>query len=259
MSSRHADKLPGQDDLATIAAIGSLAYLSADFAHHALGHGMACLALGGTIRNLSSIFVDCTLTGSTIDLSGPAANIVIGATAVVLVLFLPRLSRRLSLFLLLVAAFNLLWFAMQMVYSVTTRQDDWAWPLNEYGIGPAARVCLIIGGTLAYFLTVRFVGAHLGASSQRHARRIVYLVWLASGAVACLTAAFDRHPLSAIALHAAPQSLMLSIGLLFAPRSVPQPTQLRPIERSPAWIFAAVAFLALSIVFLGPGVPVDLH
>jgi hypothetical protein len=55
-----------KDNTATIAAIGLLAYASADIAHHALGHGAACLGLGGRIISLSSIFVNCSLHGATI-------------------------------------------------------------------------------------------------------------------------------------------------------------------------------------------------
>jgi hypothetical protein len=71
-----------KDNVATIGAIGLVAYVAADGAHHALGHGTACLALGGRIRSLSSIFVDCSLTGSAIDLAGPFANLVVGLGAV---------------------------------------------------------------------------------------------------------------------------------------------------------------------------------
>jgi hypothetical protein len=47
--TRPAPPRPG---IATLAAIGLLAYVSADIAHHALGHGAACLALQGQTRSL---------------------------------------------------------------------------------------------------------------------------------------------------------------------------------------------------------------
>ena len=57
-----------KDNIVTIAAIGLLAYASADIGHHAFGHGAACLGLGGRILSLSSIFVNCSLRGAAIDL-----------------------------------------------------------------------------------------------------------------------------------------------------------------------------------------------
>jgi hypothetical protein len=257
--SRDQDK-PSEDDLATAAAIGSLAYLSADIAHHALGHAAACLAFGGSIRSLSSIFVNCTLTGAAVDLSGPAANLLLGALAAVVTMAFRRLSRHLGLFLLLVAAFNLFWFSMQMVCCVATKADDWAWPMHEYKVRLPLRIALVVCGAVAYHFTTRFVGARLGTSDRKHARRIANSAWLAAGAVACLMAALDHHPLSAIALHAAPQSLAFSIGLLFAPRSaVQRQPPLRPISRSLPWIASAIVATILSMVFLGPGVRIALN
>ena len=145
-----------KDNVATIGAIGLLAYVAADGAHHALGHGTACLALGGRIRSLSSIFVDCSLTGSAIDLAGPFANLVVGlgavlccavlccavlCCAVLCIRIVHRTSIAMRLFFILVAAFNLLWFGLQLVFSAATRTDDWAWArrrsLLRHGSPPA--------------------------------------------------------------------------------------------------------------------------
>ena len=44
-----------KDDIVTIAALGLLAYASADIGHHAIGHAAACLGLGGQVlRSLRS-------------------------------------------------------------------------------------------------------------------------------------------------------------------------------------------------------------
>src|SRR5580658_2205809 len=95
-----------KDNLATVGAIGLLAYVSADVAHHALGHGAACLALGGRIRSLSSVFVNCSVTGAVIDLAGPFANLVTGLAAALCIRVVHRTSTPTRLFFILVAAFN---------------------------------------------------------------------------------------------------------------------------------------------------------
>jgi len=248
-------------DLPTAAAIGLLAYLTADVAHHALGHGAACLALGGGINALSSIFLDCTLESPTIDLAGPAANLLLGVVALAAVAFRRRLPRSVSLFLVLVAGFNLFWFEMQLVFSAATRTDDWAWAIQSYGIGDVARYGMIVLGALAYWLTVRIIGARLDCPSRSGARSVVTCAWIASGVIACATAAFDRHPVAAIVQHAAPQSLLLSAGLLFAPRAMSKThasDETTPaISRSWSWIAVAAVASVLSMIFLGPGVPVS--
>jgi hypothetical protein len=252
---------PGKDDPSTTVAIGLLAYLSTDVAHHLLGHGVACLALGGKIHSLSSVFVDGTLTGATIDLAGPAANLVVGLTALALVAARRPFSRSFYLFLLLVAAFNLFWFELQLVFSAATKTDDWAWPIRYYGIPDLARYGMIVLGALGYWLTVRTIGARLGFPSRSRAKFAVTSAWIAAGAIACITAAFDHHPSAAILRHAAPQSLVLSIGLLFTPSvmpAYPADVQMNAVERSPYWIAAAVIASILSVLFLGPGFAISL-
>jgi hypothetical protein len=248
-----------KDNIATVGAIGLLAYVSADVAHHALGHGAACLALGGRIRSLSSTFVDCSLTGSAIDLAGPFANLVVGLTAVLCIRVEHRISAAMRLFFILVAAFNLLWFGLQLVFSAATKTDDWAWAIQEFHIGRPGRYAIIAIGALLYVLTVRFIGSKMApfAHPPTRAKAIVATTWLTAGAIACATAAFDHNAAATIVRHAAPQSLLLSIGLLFTPARAERlsssyraaPT----ITCSVAWIVIAIFFGAASMVFLGPG------
>ncbi len=93
------------------------------------------------------------------------------------------------------------------------------------------------------------------ARPQARAWRIVVMAWLTAGVFACATALFDRHPAAAILHHAAPQSLILSIGLLFLPqRAVRTSTAVSStIGFSIRWVAAAVIVAAASMVFLGPG------
>lgn len=252
-----------KDDLATAAAIGLLAYLTADVSHHVLGHGAACLSAGGKITALSSIFVDCTLKSAPIDLAGPLANSLVGAVMLIAAILGRRVwSRPTHLFLLLAAAFNLFWATLQMIFSVATRTDDWAWPIHYYGAPDLARYGLIVLGIAGYWLIKKTIGARLDFSSRHRARLIVITAWLAGGAIACLTAAFDRHPFAAIFTRAAPQSLLLSIGIPFLPTALlPSSTPEggnAVIDRSWYWIGAATLASALSVVFLGPGFAVSL-
>jgi hypothetical protein len=248
-----------KDNLATVGAIGLLAYVSADIAHHALGHGAACLALGGRIRSLSSVFVDCSLTGAAVDLAGPFANLVVGLAAVLCIRIVHRTSAAARLFFILGAAFNLLWFELQLVVSAATRTDDWAWAMQEFHVGGSLRYAMIAIGALLYVLTVQFVGSQMApfAHPRIRAKTIVGTAWLTAGAIACGTAAFDHNAVAAIVRHAAPQSLLLSIGLLFVParaaRLASSDGAATTLSRSVPWIVVAIIIGAASMVLLGRG------
>ncbi len=247
------------DDMATLAAIGSLAYACADIAHHALGHAAACLGLGGQIDSLTSTEVACTLTGEHIDVAGPMANLAVGlvcwraAKALI-----DHPWPRLRLFLILAAAFNLFWLEAQLVFSAATRQDDWELVLQALHPTGAWRIAAVVGGAGAYALTVLVIARLLRPFGDR-VRRIGLVAYLAAGATACLTALPDPGGLQAILRHAAPQSLGTAFGLLVLsrrPPSAPDPDPALSIRFSLAWVIAAVVVLALSIAILGRGVTV---
>ena len=206
---------------------------------------------GGDIRSLSSVFVDCTVRGAAIDLAGPFANLVVGVLTCAAAF---RAHRSLRLFLALAAGFNLLWFALQLVFSVATRTDDFAWAMQVFHMSEPFRYALIATGIALYMLSMRIMARvfrPFGPSAR--ARRIVWTAWLTAGVFACITALFDRNPVAAILRNAAPQSMALSIGLLFLPRYVAKMDAEPAIERHVSWLLAALVIAAISILFLGPG------
>jgi hypothetical protein len=249
-----------RDNVPTLAAIGLIAYVTADLAHHAFGHGAACVIEGARINRLSSILVACSRTGAAIDLAGPSANLALGLLAAWGIHFAHRLSTARRLFCILLAAFNLMWFALQLAYSALTRKDDWAWPIHEWQVTEPVRYGLIATGALLYIFIIRFIGGSLApfARPVNRARIIVRTAWLSAGAIACATAAFDHHPAGALRVAAA-QSLLLSAGILFAPRhaaraALPEDHLPVPLALSIAWIAPAIIIALLSAAFLGPGI-----
>jgi hypothetical protein len=67
------------DDAATLGAIGVAAYLLADVAHEAIGHGLACLAHPGHITLLTSVYFRCSIRSQLVAVAGPAVNLVLAA------------------------------------------------------------------------------------------------------------------------------------------------------------------------------------
>jgi hypothetical protein len=256
-------KVESKDNIKSIAAIGLLAYASADIAHHVFGHGAACLMLGGRIISLTSVFVNCSLTGATIDLAGPLANLVVGLAALLAVQFTSRASSTARLFCILASAFNLLWFALQLVSSAARRIDDWAWAMHQLHVSEPVRYVLIAIGALGYLLTGRIIAKQMAAFAHplARARTIVLTAWLTAGAIACATAAFDHNP--GITLrHAIPQAMVLSIGLLFIPARASKLAGLGPnappLGFSFVWAIAALVVGTASILLLGPGFTIGL-
>ena len=239
-----------RDDLATVVAVALLAYASADIAHHVLGHGAACLALGGHIRSLSSVYVDCSLRGADIDLAGPSANLLIGLLAAALGF---RAQGGTRLFLSLATAFNLFWCVGQLIYGALTVKDDFGWPLQLLGLPLLARYGLAAVGIGLYRVAMHGVARLLAPFGAARIRRMVIVSWLSAGVLAAVTALRDAHPLPAVLHYALPQSLVLAIGLLFLPRLATDTDTAPPLAFGVGWVAAAVAVAALSILFLGPG------
>ena len=248
-----------QDNLPTVVAIALVAYVIADIAHHAFGHGLMCWLQGGQIELLSSVFVRCSRTELAIDLAGPGANLVLGVIAALALRATRRMSVSTELFCILLAGFNLMWFSIQLVFCVLTDSDDWAWLLHEFNGAPTARYSLAGVGVLVYVMAARYLRTRMAhfARTPGRARSILFAAWLSAGAIASATAVFDPQGPGTVWHKAIPQSLLLSIGLLSLARARqigPPPEGCPAISISRGWLTAAVVLSALSIMFLGPGI-----
>lgn len=251
--------LDAQDSLTTVVAIALVAYVTADIAHHGIGHGLMCWLQGGQIELLTSVFVRCSRTALAIDLGGPVANLVLGLIAALALRISKRPSVSTELFYILLAGINLMWFSIQLVFCVLTDTDDWTWLLHVFNSAPAVRYPLVALGVLIYVLAARYLRTRMArfARPPGRSRVIVLAAWLSAGAIACATAVFDPNGPGAVWHKALPQSLLLSIGLLSLARgsqNVPPPEGYGAIGISRGWIVAAVMLSLLSIAFLGPGV-----
>lgn len=96
-----------RDDLWTVAALGVLAAVAATLPHELIGHGVGCIAGGGEVRLVTTVFFRCEGGGAGADLGGPLGNLAWGVVALGMMA-----SRRVAhpearLFLLLTAGFSL--------------------------------------------------------------------------------------------------------------------------------------------------------
>lgn len=246
MGSEH-----DRDDLLTLLSVGALAYLTADVAHHLIGHGGACVALGGAVQSITSTRAFCTVTGAAVDVAGPLANLVLGLASLA-ALRLAGTGPLARLVLIQTAGFNLFWFAAQLVFSAAARTDDWNELLRVSQPPVLWRVAAVLAGVTIYgasLLALRRSASPLGAA--RTARAMLW-AWLAGGAVALTTGLRDPAGGASLVQHALPQALLLPLGLIFL-RPPEVSSALPPIARQPWLILAAGAAVVGSILVLGPG------
>jgi hypothetical protein len=119
------DGLPPKDDIPTVLAAGVLAATLAAVIHESVGHGVGCLTEGGVITVLTSIWFRCRGAGSLTIAAGPAASLVAGLSCLLL-LRRWRPNGGMQLAITLSAAFNLFWFAGQLIFHAITNGDTWA-------------------------------------------------------------------------------------------------------------------------------------
>ncbi len=188
----------------TVLAIGMLALLLSNVTHEGLGHGGACLLVGGRPIALSSAWFQSDLTGVSAwgqraeSAGGTLANVLLG-TSLMLWLRLRRpASAQAYYFVWLAAVVNLLQGGGYLLTSPFFGFGDWkaflvdlepqlAWKLALTGVGLAISCA-------ALWLGVRTLAPLLptGADAKRVARQLTWLPYLViGGGVFTLAAALN--------------------------------------------------------------------
>src|ERR1039458_624934 len=169
----------------TLAAIAAVAFILACVAHEPIGHGGMCLAVGGRVTLLTSVYFHCTNGGPLTDAAGPLMNLIVGAACWSLARSRPLASQS-RLFFALAMAFNLFWGAGYFIFSAVTNTGDWAFVLRGLSLEPRWVWRLLMGalGVVIYVCTVRAIAANVSPSTP--------LVWpyLVAGVVSCAAALF---------------------------------------------------------------------
>jgi hypothetical protein len=237
----------------------------ATIAHEAIGHGGACLASGGHITLLTSVYFDCDLRSVWIAPAGPAGNLVAGVLAWALLKVLPTGRPRARLLLLLMMAFSVFWAAGYLMYSMTLGIGDWAIAARD-AFGQPEWPWKLAGwvlGVLLYRFGIRETvrAARPFTRDQEEitgirARSLLRLSWSAAAISACLAAAlYAPGRLGAIkqaALEIGAASLPLLIISPRAPRAADRTELL--LGRSRLWIGLGVLLFLLFAATLGRGI-----
>ena len=247
-----------RDDTLTAAAIAAAAVAITTVAHEAIGHGSACLALGGHITQPTSVYFDCSVHDVWLPAAGPLGNLAAALLSWLGLRVLPVGSPRLRLLLLLTMAFSIFWAAGYLLYSAVTGEGDNAIVARIlFGAWPW-RIALFVLGLVLYRFGIRAVAveARPFANEQGRTRNLLYLSFVAASLASVIAALFyapDR-------LHAAIQGALeiggAAIPLLFLPHLIkPDRAEESQLARSFVWIaLCALVFVAFSAT-LGRGLP----
>jgi hypothetical protein len=244
-----------------VAAIGLAASCIVTFDHEALGHGSACLVLGGHIRLLTSSIFRCDARSGWIDPAGPFTNLLMGSIALVYVRFVPRRIAALRLLLILITAFSYFWESGYVIRAMHLRDGDLYYfaqfTLGEVSVGE--RWLFAAAGLALFLVTVRLTANALLAMwpHAAQARAVARTAWLSAilgDALAAL--AYRGHSWSNF------RDAVLEIGaasfpLLFIPRRARANDDGQSnvfVARNPVVIALCLLVYVLFVVTLGRGI-----
>jgi hypothetical protein len=192
----------------TLCALAAAAFVAASVAHEAIGHGGVCLATGGQVRLLTSVYFRCAPGSAVVDAGGSLMNLAVALASVALLAkaALPPLSRVLLGFL---AAYNGFWIAGYFLYSAFMNVGDWALVLRELSPRPTwpwrVGMAALGAGLYVFFMLV--------AARNLPRGRPLVIAYLLAGTVACSSALFYFGPVLPALLEAAKEGFLGPIGL----------------------------------------------
>ncbi len=243
------------DDRPTICAIAILAMCIVTTDHEAIGHGSACLAFGGHITLLTSVYFDCAHSAASFAAYGPVGNL-LGATLAWLALkAVPAAHARLRLLLLLIMAFGLFWEAGYMLYAAVRDSGDYIFAARAIGgaaPGWPLRAALFAAGIALYGVAIRATVSALRPFAHRAA--LARLSWFAASIAAVMAAAFYAPDRLGAMGQAALEIGAGAIPLLGMGRRLGG-TGDAVIGRGMGWMAAALVLYAGFVATLGQGLP----
>lgn len=258
----------------TVGAIAVVAYAVSNLVHEGLGHGGACLLLGGQPQELNAIFFECSLEGLPasarrwLAAGGSIANLVFAALAWGALRTLPSGWGRSRDFAWLMLSVNVLQPFGYLLFSGLGDVGDWAvvvgglQPALAWRLGLAA-----LGGVLYFWAAPRMLmpglEPFLGSQPEDRAARsrtLTLLPYLVGGATYVMAGLFNPHGFALVLISAAAASFGGTSLLAWYPRlwarrppaSAGGP--LLGVPRSSAWLILALVLAGVFVGLLGPGI-----
>jgi hypothetical protein len=254
-----------------VTGIALVAYAAANVVHEAVGHGGACLVLGGKPLVLSSVHFECgeqamsELAVRGVAAGGTIVNFIVGALALVLLKAVNPLHKpHATYFLWLFTTLNLLSAAGYFLFSGVGGIGDWA-DVARGAMSPLLwRPAMSVIGAALYFLLARqsaqwlrsLVGS--GELSRKRSTLLTVPAYFAGGVLYCLSGLFNPVGPVLIGISAAASSFGGASGLLWLTQFLRRGGHSAPpvavLDRSYAWIVAGCVVSLIFVAILGAGI-----
>jgi hypothetical protein len=258
----------------TVGAIAVVAYALSNVVHEGLGHGGACLAVGGHPRQLTAVFFDGDLeglpasAGRWVAAGGSLANLLFAALASAGLRVIPAGWGRGRFFLWLVVAINVLQAFGYLLFSGVGGIGDWAVVVRNLQPVALWRLALVAAGAVLYFwvaprLFMPELNPFLPAEREQRVARVrtlTLLPYLVGGITFVIAGALNPLGwlyvlISAAAASFGGTSLLAWYPVLWARRTpASSPEVPLGVPRSPGWWVAAAIVGILFAGMLGPGI-----
>jgi hypothetical protein len=257
-------------DLLTVIAIALTAYAASNIGHEAVGHGGACVILGGKPLVLSSVHFDCgdqtmsVLAQRGVAAAGTFVNFLLGALALVALKSTNPLRKpHTAYFLWLFTTLNLLMGAGYFLFSGIGGIGDWA--VVAQGTMPPMvwRPVMALFGAALYFLlalqSAKWLRSIVGSDglSMKRSRALTIPAYFAGGLLFCVSGLFNPVGPVLIAISAAAASFGGASGLLWLTQFVRRgegTVEPARLDRSYAWIVCGCVASLIFVLVLGPGI-----
>ena len=259
-------------DVLTVVGLAGTAYVVTTLLHEGLGHGGACVAVGGKPVAWAAYYFDCKTTGlpdwafRAVAAAGNTVNLVVALITCVILqnrLKDPQTPRAAgTVFLWLMFSLNAFTWAGYFLFSGIAGIGDWG--VEEGGVlhGVAhqgvLRVVMAAFGGVAYFVLGRMAGVMMGwmiggDNSRQTARKLAWTAYFSGGVMAVLIGLMNPLGIIIVLESSMASSLGGTSGLMwqhmFAP---PAPEANFTLTRNYLWIALGVLAAAAYAVVFGP-------
>jgi hypothetical protein len=256
-------------DRPTLVAIAVVVYALANVSHEGLGHGGACLLVGGEPRLLDAAFFNCgedALSLSSrawIAAAGTLVNLALAALAGLGLALAGRKPTTGRYLLWLLMTVNLCQGTGYWLFSGVGGIGDWKVVAEAAAPGFAGRIALAVAGALGYagaiVLALRTLSSFLGADGLRRKRGWVLTLvpYFAGGLLYVGAGSLNPEGPVIVAISAAAASLGGTSALAWMATLLDRvpPAGERPfvLERSVPWLAVGGLVALVFIGVLGPG------
>lgn len=176
----------------TLISIGILAYMLADLAHEAIGHGLVSIIIGNKITLLSSVYFRSQPHSFITDAFGPLLNLFAGIVLLIVLKMRSFSGIYVKLFFIIAYVFQMFWFSWMCMYGAVTNSGDLAFYFPERSSAFMWRTVLLFTGCCTYWISFQSASKIIQSSSLIRNRKFYTVTYLSAGFAALFAVAFYR-------------------------------------------------------------------